>query len=309
MKTLIQVAEVWVPDADGHLLVLSGGLYGRAAEFGAISRSMCFGRGEGLPGRVWEEGRPILLKDLQGGYFVRAAAARRAGLACAVAMPVYLGDKFKAVVVFFCGGDPTHAGAVELWRNNPRVTGDMTWVDGHYGSGAAALAEAARDTFLPRGAGLPGMAWQREGSVFLDSLPGSSKFLRAQAVGAAGIQRGLGLPCATTGHEHFVLALLGTAAMPVARRVESWMPGTASQGPQRAYGSCESAGPLPVGERTGHAGCVARAFASAVPQLSPHAAEEPGACGALAATAGLGGGIVLPIANEGAMAEAVALYF
>ncbi len=300
---------MWVPDADGYLLVLSGGLYGSAAEFGAISRSMCFGRGEGLPGRVWEEGRPILLKDLQGGYFVRAAAARRAGLACAAAMPVYLGDTFKAVVVFFCGGDPTEAGAIELWRNNPRVTGDMTLVDGYYGSGAGAFAEAARDTFLPRGTGLPGMAWQREGSVFLDGLPGSSKFLRAEAAGAAGIQRGLGLPCAAAGHEHFVLALLGTAAMPVAHRVEGWMPGAAGQGPQRAYGHCESAGALPVGERAGNAGSLAEAFASGVPQLGPRAADEPGALGASAAAAGLGGMIVLPIASEGVVAEAVALYF
>ena len=83
MKTLIQAAEVWVPDADGHLLEFGSGLYGGLVEFGAISRQMCFGRGEGLPGRAWDEGRPVLLKDLQGGYFQRAAAARRAGLACA----------------------------------------------------------------------------------------------------------------------------------------------------------------------------------------------------------------------------------
>jgi len=338
MKTLIQAAEVWVPDAEGHLLVLSAGLYGSAAEFGAVSRSMCFGRGEGLPGRVWEEGRPLLLKDLQGGYFLRAAAARRAGLACAAAMPVYLGDQFKAVVVFFCGGEPAEAGAIELWRNNPRVTGDMTLVDGHYGAAAGAFAEASRDTYLPRGAGLPGLAWQREGSVFLDGLPGSSKFLRAEAAGAAGIQRGLGLPCAAAGHEHFVLVLLGTAAMPVARRVESWVvtaprpmgtsidppggsgpawerpgarpgAGAAGQGPQRAYGHCEIAGALPVGERAGTAGCLAKAFVSAVPQLSPNAAGEPEALGASAAAAGLDGMIVLPIARDGVVAEAVALYF
>lgn len=54
MKTLIQAAEVWVPDAESHLLVLSGGSYGGATEFGAVSHSMCFGCGEGLPGRVWE---------------------------------------------------------------------------------------------------------------------------------------------------------------------------------------------------------------------------------------------------------------
>ena len=50
---------------------------------------MCFGRGEGLPGRVREEGHPILLKDLQSGYFRRTVAAKQAGLTCATAIPFY----------------------------------------------------------------------------------------------------------------------------------------------------------------------------------------------------------------------------
>jgi len=75
MNTLIQATEIWVPDAEGSLLEFGDGLYASAVEFGAISRSMCFGRAEGLPGRVWDEARPILLTDLQGGHFRRAAAA------------------------------------------------------------------------------------------------------------------------------------------------------------------------------------------------------------------------------------------
>ena len=47
MNTLIKAAELWLPDADGQLLELTGGLYGAAAAFGFLSRGMCFGRGEG----------------------------------------------------------------------------------------------------------------------------------------------------------------------------------------------------------------------------------------------------------------------
>jgi hypothetical protein len=69
MNTLIKAVEVWAPDEDGQLLELAGGLYGLASSFGRLSHSMCFGRGEGLPGLAWEEKRPILLTDLGSGHF------------------------------------------------------------------------------------------------------------------------------------------------------------------------------------------------------------------------------------------------
>jgi len=313
MKNLIQAAEIWVPDVEGQLLEFGGGLYGSAVEFGAVSRSMCFGRGEGLPGRVWDQARPILLKDLQTGHFRRAAAARKAGLTCAAAFPVYFGDVLKAVVVLFCAEAPEQTGAIELWRNDPRVASDMTLVDGYYGSTGADFAAASHDTYLPRGSGLPGLAWQREASVFLDGLPGSTKFLRAEAAAAAGIERGLALPCPVPGNEHYVLTLLSSASTPIARRLESWVPAADGIPLQRAYGYCESAGALPVGAQVTTSGSgddsIAAAFASAAPQVRARAGDEPGAVGAAAAAAGLGAMLVLPIASDGAVSEALALYF
>ena len=76
MKTFIRVVEVWVPDADGTLLEFGGGLYGNTRGFGAVSRRMCFGRGEGLPGQAWDQGRPIMLKQLDGSYFRRSPRRR-----------------------------------------------------------------------------------------------------------------------------------------------------------------------------------------------------------------------------------------
>jgi len=313
MKTFIRVAEVWVPDADRSLLEFGGGLYGNALSFGAASRSMCFGRGEGLPGRVWEEGRPIVLQQLQGGYFQRAAAAKSAGLSCAVAMPVFFGEVLNAVVVFFCGGDDAQTGAIELWRNDPRISTDMTLVDGYYGATAAAFLSASRETSLPRGAGLPGMAWQSGGSVFIDGLSSSARFLRAAEADAAGIRHGLALPCPVPSADQYVLSFLSASATPIARRIEGWVPDAEGKGLQRAYGLCESAGTLPTGpgETTSGSGedTIAEAFASGVPRLRQRAGDEPGAVGASAAAAGLGGLIVLPVINEGAVSEAVALYF
>jgi len=312
MNSLIQAAEIWLPDADATLLEFGAGLYGSAVEFGAISQAMCFGRAEGLPGRAWDDARPILLTDLQSGYFRRAAAARKAGLTCAAAMPLYRDGRLTAVLVLFCGGEQREEGAIELWRNDPRVTTDMTLVDGHYGATAESLLADARETYLPRGSGLPGMAWQREGSVFIDGVPRSPKFLRGEAAAAAGIRHGLALPCAVPGDAHYVLTLLGTAAAPIARRIESWVP-AGGGAMQRSHGHCEQAGALPTGAATATSGAgddtIALAFASAVPQIRARAVDEPGAIGAAALAAGLGGFVALPISADGAVAEVVALYF
>lgn len=304
MKTLIQVIEVWTPDAAGQLLESGGGLYGAVPALGAISASMCFGRGEGLPGRAWEAGRPILLKDLQGGYFRRAAAAKAARLSCAVAMPVYLDDQLKAVVVFFCGDNP-EAGAIELWRNDPRVTPDMTLSDGFYGSSMAeSFASASGDTYLPRGAGLPGLAWQKQSAVFMDELARTPKFVRAEEAAAVGIQRGLAIPCPVPTRENYALAFLSTASMPYALRVESWMPDAGGRSLERAFGFCEAEGKLPAGVAVAAvpcAGTIAAAFTSAAPALWQPADGQPGVAGSRAMAA-------LPIMADGAVSEVLALY-
>jgi len=303
MKTLIQVIEIWTPDAAGQLLESGGGLYGAVPALGAVSGSMCFGRGEGLPGRAWEAGQPILLKDLQGGYFRRAAAAKAARLSCAVAMPVYLDDRLKAVVVFFCGDNP-EAGAIELWRNDPRVTPDMTLRDGFYGSMAESFASASGDTYLSRGAGLPGLAWQKQTAVFMDDLAKTPKFIRSEEAAAVGIQRGLAIPCPVPSHENYALTFLSTASMPYALRVESWMPAASGGSLERAFGFCETEGKLFAGVALAAVPCAATieaAFTGAAPSLWQAGDGQPGVAGSRAMAA-------LPIMADGAVSEVLALY-
>ena len=169
MNTFIRAAEVWLPSADRSLLEFGGGAYAAVPYFGAVSRSLCFGRGEGLPGRAWEEGHPIVLQRFDGTYFLRIVAAHEAGLTCAIAVPTFHGGELSAVLVLFCGDRSRQAGAIELWRNDPRVASDMTLVDGYYGAASDALQAVSRDTSLPRGTGLPGLAWQRTESVLNDA--------------------------------------------------------------------------------------------------------------------------------------------
>ncbi|MDL2336390.1 MAG: GAF domain-containing protein, partial [Pseudomonadota bacterium] len=223
-STFIKAAELWLPGDDGSLLEFRGGAFGPAKRFAALSRSMCFGRGEGLPGRAWDEGQPVLLRDFASSGFQRGDAARAAGFTCAIALPYFAHGEITAVLVLFCGHDPVQASALELWHHNARVTTDMTLADGAYGSAEQSFEAISRDTYLPRGIGLPGLAWQRGASVFLEdlaSVPG--RFLRSETAAAAGLLRGLAVPVGSRVDDCHVVTFLAGARLPLALRIERWV--------------------------------------------------------------------------------------
>lgn len=288
MKTFIRAIEAWTPSEDGTILEFGGALYGAESQFGATSRAMSFGRGEGLPGRAWDEGHPLLLKEFDGSYFRRTAAAQAAGWTCAIAIPVFLDDRLQSVLVLFCGDDEAHTGAIELWRNDPRVTTDMTLVDGYYGNTPGDFETLSRDTFLPRGSGLPGMAWQRGEAVFMKEVGQAKGFLRAQDATGAGIQRGLAIPCPTSTHETFVMTFLSGSATPIAQRIECWARDADTSQFKRVFGYCEQAGSLVESPVSEAGGSVARVFATGAPVLVNNTAA-------------------LPIVSDGVVSEVVVL--
>lgn len=295
MKTFIRVAEVWLPDAGHTVLTYGSGVSGPEARgFGASSQGMRFRPGEGLPGLAWQQGRPMLLKQLQGLPFLRAEAARAAGLSSAIAMPVFVRGALTAVMVLFCGDDEQQAGAIEVWRNDPRITTDMTLVEGVYSHGADALEAVSQDTYLPRGTGLPGLAWQQGRTVFMEDLASAPRFLRGDSARDAGIERGLALPWPAHTQAEYVVALLSSARTPVAQRVEGWIAGDEPRTLQRAFGFDEAQGPLgdaTLALGTGQ-GLVGDAYLSGVPQLQ---AQPEGAL------------VAVPVVSEGEVSEVVLL--
>jgi hypothetical protein len=308
VKTFIRVVEVWVPDAEASLLEFGGGLYGSAARFGMASRSMCFGRGEGLPGRCWDEGRPIVLDKLDPSTFRRTEQARAEGLTCGIALPVFAGDVLKAVFVMFCGDDDEHAGAIELWRNDPAESREMTLDDGYYGTTADAFEYMSRRTSFHKGIGLPGMAWEAGAPVFLPDLGKSGRFLRADSAIKVGINRGFAFPIANQGDDSYVLAFLSALATPLVQRLEVWSPAGGDGALYLSEGLCETQGLLHASTEVAIApgqGVVGRAFASAVPMLTERAADEPGPVG----TTGWASVAALPVLNKGRVTAVVAWYF
>ena len=313
MKTFIRAVEVWVPSADRTMLEFGGGLYGKATRFEAMSRALCFGRGEGLPGQAWEQGKPIILKQFDGSYFRRTQAAHAEGLTCGIAMPIFAGDFLTSVLVLFCGDDAEHAGAIELWHNDPAESADMKLVDGYYGTTADAFEYISRHTTIRRGNGLPGMAWEAGLPVFVEDLGKGSRFLRAEAAVKVGINRGFAMPCAVQSPQHYVLAFLSALGTPIAQRTEIWMPDAARENLTLAGGFCERRGmiapsaAMPVLE-CGQ-GTIGKVFLTGVPAVSDNAGSEPAGLGRIASEAGLETLVAVPVITEGRLVAAVAWYF
>jgi hypothetical protein len=311
-KTFIRVVECWLPGTDRNLLEFGGGLYASTPRFGAQSRSMVFGRGEGLPGAAWEAGQPIVLKDLADPSFRRAALARAEGLTCGIAVPVFAGDFLNAVFVIFCGDDEAHAGAIELWRNDPAESHEMTLVDGYYGSTGDAFELISRSIGFRRGTGLPGVAWETGLPVFMEDLGRGGRFLRADSAVKVGINRGLAIPCTTPGHNHLVMSFLSALATPIARRIEVWHHDRAEGQLVLASGHCEHEGNLPgarprVAIERGQ-GTVGRVMLTGCPSVTEHARDEPGPVGRAAQAAGWSSLVALPVIREGRLTAVVAWY-
>lgn len=294
MKTFIRVVEYWVPSADRSVLELGGGLFGSANRFAAISHNLCFGRGEGLPGQAWETGHPIVLKDLEGSYFRRAAAAKAAGLTCGIAVPIFRGDALSAVVVLFCGDDEDHAGAIELWGNDPKKSKDMTLVDGYYGTTGDTFEFISRAISFRCGNGLPGMAWQSQKPIFLPDLGKGAGFLRADGAVKVGINRGFAIPCSTLDGTNFVMAFLSALATPIARQVETWELDAAGTklmrtlGFSEAQGTSDTAPSMDLAGNSNHP--LVQAFTTGVPAVA-----EPM--------------IAIPVAPQGRITAVMALHF
>jgi hypothetical protein len=313
MTTFIRVIEVWVPGNDRSTLEFSAGLYGSARRFGALSRQMCFGFGEGLPGQAWETGRPVVLKQFEGSVFKRTQAAQAEGLTCGIALPIFAGDFLTAVLVIFCGDDEAHAGAIELWANDPATSKDMTLDDGYYGTTADAFEFISRRTAFRKGHGLPGLAWESGLPVFQEDLGKGERFLRADSAAKVGINRGFAIPCATRSRSSYVMAFLSAMATPIVRRFETWLPDADVERLFRVGGFCETTGSVAEvgGDRfiERGQGTLGRAFFTGVPTIGASAASEPGLVGEAAGTAMLDAVVALPVLRDGRIAAVVAWYF
>ncbi len=101
-------AEAWVPTPDGNTLEFGCAHYCSAALkekeiFKSLSAGFTFDPGAGLPGRVWKSKKPEWVRDVSAdsGVYLRAKAAKEAGLKAALAIPIVDNEEALAVLVFY----------------------------------------------------------------------------------------------------------------------------------------------------------------------------------------------------------------
>jgi PAS domain S-box-containing protein len=71
-------------------------------EFGSATRSICFNKGTGLPGRVWESGAPFWIVDIVSDpNFPRTPFATREGIRSGFAFPVTIAGHVIGIMEFF----------------------------------------------------------------------------------------------------------------------------------------------------------------------------------------------------------------
>lgn len=223
MKTFIKVTEIWIPDKNRTQLEFGSGLYGGLVEFKAASEQQLFAYNEGLPGKAWAAGHPIVLSKFEHSYFKRTAAAQKAGLTCGIAIPIFAGDFLMAVVVFLCGDDEEHAGAIEVWRNNPLSATSLCVMDGYYGT-LQQFESMSRQINMPKGQGLAGLAWETGLPVLVDDIRKAAMFIRVADAQQAGISMGIGIPVSDNPEQTYIMTFLSAKATPIAKRIQIWIP-------------------------------------------------------------------------------------
>jgi len=307
-RPFIRATEIWVPNETGTELCLGAGLYGPLTEIEAVAKETRFGLDDGLPGKAWATRQPVVLKDLVGSYFRRGAAASEAGLTCGVALPLFCGSELAAVIVFFCGDDQDHVGAIEVWHA-PHNSFDMGLVDGYYGT-AEVFEWTARHINFMKGSGLPGQVWASGMPVVMSELKGP-RFVRFEEAAKAGITRGVGIPCnGASSADTFVMTLLSALHTPIASRFEIWAPDGAALVFRNGY--CETGadlGAIHEGVRVlSGEGIIGRVLADAVPRAVPRLDYEASAVEMAAARDGLTSMVAIPIFEDRAVKAVLAWY-
>jgi hypothetical protein len=227
MKTFIKVTEIWLPNAQRTQLEFGSGLYGALTEFKAASEQQHFAYDEGLPGKAWAQGHPVMLTAFEHSYFKRTAAAKKAGLTCGIAIPIFSGDFLLAVVMFLCGDDEQHAGAIEVWSNQ-ESDNSLSVLDGYYGT-LHHFEQLSRQIKLSKGQGIPGQVWASKMPVLIENIGQPDAFVRGIEAQKAGITTCLGIPIADNGAHTYIMTFLSAKATPLAKRIQIWIPDTQGQ--------------------------------------------------------------------------------
>ena len=216
------------------------------------------------------------------------------------------------MLVIFCGDDEAHAGAIELWHNDPAEAMDLTLADGYYGTTGDAFEFLSRRTAFRRAPACRAGLGQRH------ARSSCRIWARARASCAATARSGGHQPRlrdALRQHataEHYVMAFLSALATPIVRRFEVWEPDAASQRLVRMLRLLRGDGVLERRAAGASSAAKARWAAPSSPACRRSAttsASEPGGWARPLQRRRLQSLVAVPVLREGRCSAVVAWYF
>lgn len=304
MNTFIKVTEIWLPTKDRTRLAFGSGLYGSLNEFRIASERESFAYGEGLPGKAWATRHPVVLTSFDPSYFKRTQSAKKAGLTCGIALPIFSGDFIMAVVVFLCGDDRHHAGAIEVWGNS-EGSAELAVIDGYYGT-LEDFERLSRQLTFAKNAGLPGQVWATGMPMLIENLSLSSAFIRSADAKKAGITTVLGIPVSVSANQPCIMTFLSAKATPIARRLQIWEPDASGLQLRCRAGYSKQADELAeifetVPVRKGE-GILGRVWLTGIPVIRDNSTTA-------LADGGLNSMLAMPVIDGGHLKAVVAFYF
>lgn len=201
------VMEVWTPDPGGALLGWHSGFYGQLEDIKAQSVTAKFEPGQGLPGKVWQDGVPMLFPSLwPTSDFVREEVAAVAGLKTGLGLPVWHDDKVVAVAALLSSDTMPFAKIFEIWLPDASGTA-LERGAGFYGRLGGFLSQEDQRAIFAKGSGLPGQVWESKTPRILSPLDEQSGFARYQAAQSAQLGVAIGIPV-IAGNEVVAVVLL-----------------------------------------------------------------------------------------------------
>jgi hypothetical protein len=311
MVSFIKACEVWALHSGSSVLEFVAGHYGDLEALKSVSEKKCFPFDRGLPGKAWCCRHPIILTDLNNGYFERADVAREAGLTAAIAMPVFSGDTLVAVLVLLCDDDENAAGAIELWHCNGQTGQNLNLIDGYFGR-LKHFELISRQTSFARGVGLPGIAWDSGMPKLLNNLGSSYRFIRAEGAHDAGITNGFAVPFFADVHEVYIMSFLSALGTPIARQIELWIPSYDNKTLLFFDGFSQSGFDLRIQYATvqinSGEGILGRTHRTFTPEISTDPSEIYFAENAAAQELNMRSVVTFPVVDEGFCKCVIALY-
>ncbi|MGZ4955251.1 MAG: GAF domain-containing protein, partial [Methylobacter sp.] len=235
----------------------------------------------------------------------RTKSAKKAGLTCGIAIPVFSGEFIMAVVVFLCGDDQHHAGAIEVWNNSLENNAELALIDGYYGT-LDDFENISRTMSFIKGSGLPGQVWETGMPVLIEDLGQASAFIRSPDARKAGITTALGIPVSVVANQVYIMTFLSAKATPIARRIQIWVPDESGQRLVCQSGYSKQNDELAeifeaVSVRKGE-GILGRVWLTGVPAISNNS-EDGLVEGRLSSM------LAMPVINEGKLKAVVTFLF